>query len=67
MTSTNVSDLLGLESSCIRCKNLGKFKDGETVCKAFPGGIPPEIWLGKNNHTKPYRGDHGIQFEKLQP
>ncbi len=33
-------------------------------CKAFPGGIPAEIWEGRNKHTEPYEGDHGIQFEK---
>lgn len=32
-------------------------------CKAFDE-IPEEIWLGKNDHTKPYKGDNGIQFEK---
>ena len=34
------------------------------VCKAFPDGIPYEITYGDNDHTKPYPGDHGIQFEK---
>jgi len=24
-----------------------------------------EIWTGENDHKKPYKGDHGIQFEKL--
>ena len=32
-------------------------------CAAFPEGIPPEIWEGKNSHTEPYPGDHGIRFE----
>ena len=32
-------------------------------CAAFPDGIPLEIWEGKNSHTEPYPGDHGIRFE----
>ncbi len=35
-------------------------------CRAFPEGIPEEIYTGKNGHTEPYRGDHGIQFEQKQ-
>ena len=39
--------------------------DGELsgYCKAFPKGIPDEIWEGKNKHTDPVEGDHGILFE----
>jgi len=34
-------------------------------CRAFQfgeGAIPREIWLGENDHTKPFPGDHGIRF-----
>ena len=34
-------------------------------CKAFPDGIPREIGFGDNDHTKPYPGDHGIQYQSL--
>lgn len=33
-------------------------------CKAFPESIPNEIAYGDNDHTKPFPGDNGIQFEE---
>ena len=35
-------------------------------CLAFPKGIPDAIWTGKNDHKKPYNGDHDIQFKPLK-
>jgi hypothetical protein len=63
MTSTNVQDLFGLQSSCIRCQNFLKFGSEKQTCTAFPDGIPRDIWLGKNDHTNPYPGDNGVRFE----
>jgi hypothetical protein len=34
-------------------------------CKAFDS-IPMEIWLGKNDHRKPYPNDRGIQFSPVK-
>lgn len=32
-------------------------------CSAFRNAdIPMEIWIGENNHRRPYPGDHGLQF-----
>ena len=52
-------------SPCIWCKHLR----GEPIgsCDAYPEGIPDAIYEGENNHTKPYKGDHGIQFQQVGP
>ena len=34
----------------------------EHCCKAFPEGIPPEIWGGNVSHEKPIEGDGGYYF-----
>ena len=52
---------------CNLCKHFsirGSMESGIPVCFAFPEGIPEEIWRGANKHTKPYPGDHNIQFEQ---
>ena len=60
---------LGLISKvCSRCRHYrpNDFDIEKGIvgtCKAFPKGIPDDIWLGKDNHRKPYRGDNDIQFE----
>jgi len=34
----------------------------DETCIAFPDGIPHEILLGENDHTKPVDGDRGLTF-----
>jgi len=46
---------------CISCKHYW----GVGKCSAFEEQIPDEILRGDFNHTKPYEGDHGIQFEPI--
>lgn len=38
----------------------------ERKCEAFPDGIPLEIWNGQNDHSEPFPGDNGIQFQPIQ-
>ena len=33
-------------------------------CKAYPPGIPPEIWTGKVIHNTPYKQDNDIVYKK---
>lgn len=49
---------------CSSCAHLDTSR--ERHCAAFPVGIPLAIWLGDNDHTRPYLGEHGIQFEPVR-
>lgn len=46
---------------CSKCRHY----HGGSKCEAYPDKIPTEILLGYVSHTKPYRNDHGIQFEPI--
>ncbi len=46
-------------------------EDGEDAfghsCKAFPRGIPGDVWTGDVRHDRPVEGDNGIRFEAVDP
>ena len=48
---------------CIGCKHY----TFSATCEAFPDHIPHAIFSGQVIHTKPYPGDHGIQYEPIIP
>ena len=50
------------EGQCNRCINTTHFGN----CKAYPVGIPKDIYYDDFEHTKPYPGDNGIQFEAFE-
>ncbi len=54
--------MISLKCSCDTCKNY----IGNSTCKAFPEKIPDEIISGIEDHTTPYPGDNGIQFENKE-
>jgi hypothetical protein len=47
---------------CHECRHFNA-KSPKMVCAAFPAGIPGDIAVGEDDHSSPYPGDHGIQFE----
>jgi hypothetical protein len=51
-----------VRTQCIDCEH----RDEKDIvrCLAYPTGIPKEILLNEVDHTKPYVGDHGIQFKR---
>ncbi|MDD6490242.1 MAG: hypothetical protein PUG48_10625 [Clostridia bacterium] len=62
-------------SICYSCKHfMGSGDNHEPKCAAFPeiierdnewipSAIPPSIFSGRFDHTKPYPGDNGIRYE----
>jgi hypothetical protein len=48
---------------CLTCAHFHAYERSGEFCDAFPDGIPLDILKGKNDHTAPYPGDHGIQYE----
>ena len=48
---------------CISCDNYF----GDLECQAFPEGIPEEILIGDNDHSKPLPDQkNDIVFEKIE-
>ena len=49
---------------CTGCVHL--ISEKNATCAAFPDRIPDAIWNGENQHTEPFPGDHGIQYEQTE-
>lgn len=54
-------DGLQIKSRCLHCKHI--FHAVFRTCEAFPRGIPEVIWIGEVDHSIPFPGDNGVQFE----
>lgn len=58
-----VQTLPAISPQCVTCANLLD-AGAKRQCKAYPNGIPDEVWTGLINHRRPYQGDNGIQYER---
>ncbi len=71
--------MINLESKCIfdgdeylgfyfssQCYNCSHYDSNQMshICKAYPQGIPSEIWTGKVIHNTPYKQDNDIVYKK---
>ena len=52
---------------CPVCKHyLGRNENGNYYCKAFPYGIPDDVFWGKKSHIEHIDGDNGFVFEMIE-
>jgi len=58
-----IQDLDAVVPACLTCERKYRSKLG---CTAFPDIIPEIIASGSNRHSKPFPGDHGIQYERAK-
>ena len=50
-------------SQCYNCDHYNPAQMTH-ICKAYPNGIPPEVWTGKVTHDNPYKQDNNIVYKK---
>jgi len=50
---------------CLWCERFHGNDDLPT-CDAFPKAIPTDLWLGKVNHDKSFKGDKGLLFKPIK-
>ena len=54
-------------SQCMDCKNyIDRRADGKHICKAYPEGIPDEIFWNKKLHTENIDGDNGYKYDEIK-
>lgn len=53
-------------SQCLDCINFNFENKNKNTCKAFPEGIPDDIFWNKITHNKDLGNDNGIHFKPIQ-
>lgn len=48
--------------TCENCVHFMSDLNGRIACKAFPLGIPIELFAGARDHDRPYPGDMGYRY-----
>jgi hypothetical protein len=62
IASGNLDDgYVRMSHVCFYCKH--RYDLLARTCRAFPRGIPKDIWNGENDHRERYPGDNGVRFE----
>lgn len=56
--------MMTLPPKCLDCKHFHDEWTSPRTCEAFPKGIPEKIYFENKDHTKPIKGDNGLQFER---
>lgn len=55
---------------CLRCKNFIKRDESDIgelgICKAYPNGIPYEVYSYMHHDSKPSDCSNGIGFEPIE-
>ena len=60
-------DMTSHHTVCSSCARFFKDVFEVNACEAFPDGIPDNILYEGNDHKKPVKGDHGLQYKKGTP
>ena len=58
--------MMPVQNMCTECAHFdedAQFDEGVNRCRAFPDGIPPEIWVEGHDHREPVPGDRDVRFE----
>ncbi|EGW55178.1 hypothetical protein QQ73_12980 [Candidatus Endoriftia persephone str. Guaymas] len=56
-----------VSKQCMNCLHRIDSVEGSLICLAFPDGIPEAIVTGEVDHSRPYPGDNGFQYEPELP
>ncbi len=59
--------MIGAAPVCLDCKHFDEDSFDGFTCKAFPAGVPDEILMEGNDHTKPLpEQKNDIVFEPIE-